>query len=178
MVSLRPDVSICHNANSENKCQQLLTLPFVSILIFLIRYLSVEISRLTTVSIFYSGPLPVVMKNGLQLSALVLSLVRFKVDEYCQAWTRLTIPRKQITIWHMRQKWQSSNWVNTNMTYCKYTNEKETKYKAKETRYKMVIYKMMIHKMKNLKRTQRRQIAKLLSQWKFYILLSVQPGCL
>ena len=85
MVSLRPDVSICHNANSENKCQQLLTLPFVSILIFLIRYLSVEISRLTTVSIFYSGPLPVVMKNGLQLSALVLSLVRFKVDEYCQA---------------------------------------------------------------------------------------------
>ena len=177
MVSLRPDVSICHNANSENKCQQLLTLPFVSILIFLIRYLSVEISRLTTVSI-YSGHLPVFMKNGLQLSALVLSLVRFKVDEYCQAWTRLTIPRKQITIWHMRQKWQSSNWVNTNMTYCKYTNEKETKYKAKETRYKMVIYKMMIHKMKNLKKTQRRQIAKLLGQWEFYILLSVQPGCL
>ena len=157
MVSLRPDVSICHDVSSENTCQQLLTLPFVSI---------------------YSGCLPVVMKNGLQLSALVLSLVRFKVDEYCQAWTRLTIPRKQITIWHMRQKWQSSNWVNTNMTYCKYTNEKETKYKSKETRYKMVIYKMMIHKMKNLKKSQRRQIAKLLGQWEFYILLSVQPGCL
>ena len=78
----------------------------------------------------------------------------------------------------MRQKWQSSNWVNTNMTYCKYTNEKETKYKAKETKYKMVIDKRMTHKMKNLKKSQRRQIAKLLGQWEFYILLSVQPGSL
>ena len=67
MVSLRPDVSICHIENSENKCQQLLYLPFVSILIFLIRCLSVEISRLTTVSI-YSGRLPVVLKNGLNLN--------------------------------------------------------------------------------------------------------------
>ena len=100
-----------YNANSENKCKQLLTLSFVSILIFLIRYLSVEISRLTTVSI-YSGRLPVVMKNGLQLSALVLSLVRFKVDEYCQAWTRLTIPRKQITIWQF-DIWDKSDKVQT-----------------------------------------------------------------
>ena len=66
MVSLRPDVSICHNAKYENKCQQLLTLPFVSISIFLIRYLSVELSRLTTVSI-YSGRLPVVMTLGFGL---------------------------------------------------------------------------------------------------------------
>ena len=73
MESLRPDVSICHNASSENKCQQLLTLPFVLILIFLIGYLSVEISQLPTVSI-YSGRLPVVMKNGLQVLALQTSL--------------------------------------------------------------------------------------------------------
>ena len=112
---------------------------------------------------------------------MVLSLVRFKSRWVLPSLNPADHSKKtnyNITILHMRQKWQSSNWVNTNMTYCKYTNEKETKYKAKETRYKMVIYKMMIHKMKNLKRTQRRQIAKLLSQWKFYILLSVQPGCL
>ena len=68
----RINLSFCHNASSENKCQQFPTLLFVSNLFFLIGYLSVEISRLPTVSI-YSGRLPVFMKYGLQVSALKTS---------------------------------------------------------------------------------------------------------